>query len=220
MTHCRLTWLIVMLLCGVASIADADVALHAGFGYGRGTLQAGDALPVQSTPVILEVSREGAVQVSGVFQHHFMSYQQDGSKFDGIDVLAGGALGVKVFRGVKSDVRVRAGYYPSATMVMASDTSGTVNDETFRHSTLTTFKSSAAVEGSLIYVYELKEGQFNRRERLRYGASLNYLSQSLTARTIKIATSNADLVPRQIVKEAVNYKLTIFSLGLMVGYAF
>jgi hypothetical protein len=222
----RLALAILPALALLATPARADVSIHAGLGYGTGSFKTDKTLPAQTTAISLEVAREGKVlffsnlRLLGVFEHHFVSYQEDGNKYDGIDVLGGVGLGFRVFKTARGELDLGGAYLPYNTMAVVSDTSGEVNGQTFRHSTLTTYTSTAATEASLQYVYETGEGQFNRHERLRYGVRLSSLIQPISERQIKISTSNKDLVPKQTVKEEVEYQLNFLLLHFFVGYIF
>jgi hypothetical protein len=228
LSYQRVCILAAILLCSLnANQAAADVEFQTSFGYSiLGKLDAGTEASVQAIPISLSLNYErkfftlSRFMAGVVLQHQFISYQQDGAEFTGSNFLAGCGLGWNIMNFKNSFVRFEGYYYPYSVMTVTSETKATLNDETYSHSTLTTFTGSGTTEMRVAFVSEKRGGQFNRYERLRYGVYISQMMQSIAKSEVKIATSDQDLAPSNVVTKNVDYSLNLTSVGLSVGFAF
>lgn len=222
-----LRFLLPALLALLSRPAAADADMRSSVGYAvAGTMQTKEAAKVSAYPIALALQYESkffnAIEaiVGAVFQHQILSYQEEGSKFSGTNLLIGASGGFNVKKFASSLLRTEVVLYPYTSLTVTSDTDGSVNGVSYKHSSLTTYSGPYAYEAKIAYLIEKKDGQFNKHERLRYGFYLSQVGQKITKEVIKVATSNSDIAPRGTTTREVDYSLTLTSLGFLVGFAF
>jgi hypothetical protein len=122
--------------------------------------------------------------------------------------------------GKNSKFEVSGTYIFDPQTIVGNSTIASINGETYKHSAVILLDSDSAFEARAGYISEVTTGQFTKHERMRVGFLLNYTSQSVTKRTIKVGTNDATVGPTQTISEAVDFSLSIFSLQLILGMGF
>lgn len=215
-----------LLALASSSLALGEMEVRSSFGYGvLGRFQGASDVAVQSNPISLALNFETkyfgpVLMIGSVFQHHMVSYSDDGVTHSGTNLLAGVVMGFNVRKTETRAVRIEGAYYPYNELTLSSDSRGTVNEESFLHSSLSTYKGPGAMDVRIVYLWELAKGQFNPRERLRYGIALTQFIQPLNQWEVTTATSNSDLAPEKKTKADVDYTLSVTSLDFQVGFVF
>jgi hypothetical protein len=122
--------------------------------------------------------------------------------------------------GMTSKFEISGTYILDPQTVVGNSTIASINGETYKHSTVILLDSASAFEARVGYISEVTTGQFTKHERMRVGFLLNYTSQAITNRTIKVGTNDATVGPTQTISETVDFSLSLYSLQLMLGMGF
>jgi hypothetical protein len=217
--------LILLLLFAAPALADVEMRSSVGSAV-TGQIQTQTTAKVSAYPLALALQYEGKffgaldAMVGLTFQHQMLSYKEEGATFSGTNLLVGPTTGLTIKRFASSLLRTELGFYPYSSLVVTSDTEGEVNGESYKHSSLTTYSGPYAYEAKIAYLIEKKDGQFNKRERLRYGFYVAQIGQKVTKEVVKVATSNSDIAPRTTTTRAVDYSLSLTAVGFCIGFAF
>jgi hypothetical protein len=200
--------------------------VQASGGGGVGLLQTSRTASVRAYPVQVALQYEGSLfgitryVLSGVIQHQTVTYEVEGSAYDGTNLLTGGSFGLNLLELKSSFLRLEGTYYPQSELTFTSETSARVNETTYKHSVLTVYTGSGAAEASLAYLIEVTDGQFDKYQRARWGFAFAYLTQPIDKMETTVATSNSNLSPRARDAGPVTYSYSLAAFRLLVAFAF
>jgi hypothetical protein len=217
--------LCLLTLSHPALAGDLEMQFNMGYGYGA-KLEAENSINVSNIPLglgmVYEDSLFGYVDygAGAVFQHAMVSYKDEGSSYEGQNVLMGARVEWQLYKGGNTIIRLGGDYFVYNTLNVTTDSQSTVNSNSFKHSALTTYSGSGATEVFASYVREVTSGQFNKRERLRYGVRIGQFTQPISKKVVVVDTSNPDLDPRTRTETTVDYSLSSLNITLTSGFAF
>ena len=213
------------MLC-VSQGAWATVSIQGGGGVGIGTLKAHQDFSVRAYPVHLILRYEArpfnlvSLTLGAIIERQTITYQAEDITYEGLNLLAGASWGWNLWTFQDSFLRLEASYFPQSELTFSTNNSYTVNQSTFRHSTLRTYRGEAASQIDINYIFELKDRPFDKYERGRWGVAVSYLRQPLKEVTTNIATSNRAIGPKSENATAVTYEYSLLALRLVFGFAF
>lgn len=161
-----------------------------------------------------------SLNLGSVIERQSITYKIANLSYEGLNLLAGGSLGLNILTFKRSFLRSDFIFYPQSELTLSTENTYTVNGGSFRHSTLRTYKSSAATQVDLSYIFELTETPFDKHERGRWGLTVSYLNQPLSYAKTNIATSNRALGPKSESIAEVDYSYSLISLRLLFGFSF
>jgi hypothetical protein len=100
-----------------------------------------------------------------------------------------------------------------------SETSGTVNDTTYKHSEMVTLQGGSAIQALIGYDFIIYgSGPLKKGENFYLGFRLGYLSNTFNKQTTRIKTNNSEIAPVSSGGVNVNYSLRVISLFLTANY--
>jgi hypothetical protein len=223
--NATLTRLIALaLLVGASGTARAEAMFGALTGYQSGKLSRSTEEPFTA------FAAQGLagyifpnVTVLGFFHHMDVAYAFNDTGYQGLYSASGLGLGFSRYVNAKTKLHKMSMMLQvplSSTLILLSETKGSVNEANYTHSTLTTMKGGAAFQALFGYEWLVvgRGGKSKAAENFYCGVHLGYLSQSFTEQTTRIKTNNSVLAPKSPGKETIDTKLTVMSLNFSVVY--
>ncbi len=219
----------IAAMFSIAAIAQAsaiDTQISIGYGVGAKLVGDGTEFPAAYLPISMAITYEDSLfglnkyTAGVVFQHGIISYADEASAYAGQNVLAGIRAGLNLIEFRETFVQITADYLPYNDMQVTSDTTAKVNGNSYSHSSLTTYSGTGATDIRVGYISEITDGQFTKKERLRYGVFVGQISQPLTDKTSTVVTSSSTLAPTESTSEEVSIAFSSPYITFMGGFSF
>ncbi|MBI2601489.1 MAG: hypothetical protein HYW48_00385 [Deltaproteobacteria bacterium] len=215
----------------LSSIAFGGIAVEVQTGYSPiGSLNVETSVSTRGVPVVGTVSIQAdesesfvwGVGASTYFTQLF--YAREGIKYSGVYNAVGLNLSFGTRFGVDNILMFQGEGLFLGQLSAKNRTFTVVNGQEFQHATVVTYKNSQpsklGVLGRVGLISDIKGGQFNKRQFMRFGLSLDYLHQPFDLQNTDVRTSNASVFPGEKTQTAVSYSLSLLSLNFLVGFVF
>lgn len=161
----------------------------------------------------------GGFNIHGFFHHMDLSYNVSGATYSGLYALSGIGAGYQFSPSRKGHFSLTAQYPMSTNYSVLSESSSTVNGQTYRYSELTTLTGGTAYQILAGYNYLIEGiGGHKRGENLHAGVQLGYLHQQFATQATRIKTNNSLLAPPSTGNQPVSHSATVLSLFLFISY--
>lgn len=209
-----------------AQTSAIDTQVSIGYGVGAKLVDGSTEFPAAYAPISMAITYEDSIYrlnkyTAGiVFQHGIISYSDEASAYEGQNVLAGIRAGLNLIEFKETFIQITADYLPYNNMQVTSDTTAKVNVKSYSHSSLTAYTGTGATDIRVGYISEITDGQFTKKERLRYGVFVGQISQTLTDKTSTVVTSSSTLAPTGSISEEVSIAFSSPYITFMGGFAF
>jgi hypothetical protein len=209
---------IMTLTVGERGIAEPIFGVAAGYSAGTLTRDIAEKFTTFTTAGYVGYSFRG-FNLHGFFQHADLSYKVGDNSYSGILGQSGVGIGY-VFGSSKRGTLAVAVQRPlSSTYVVLSETTGTVNDSSYKHSEMITLQSDSAIQALIGYdLIVYGSGPLKRGENFYLGIRFGYLSQTFDKQATRIKTNNSEIAPVSTGSIDVNYSLKVISLFFTANY--
>ncbi len=212
--------IVVVAVASSTPAARAEVMFGAIAGYNRGTLQReiGEPISAYSTLGLFGYNYK-SFNAHAFFQHMDLSYRVNDEAYDGIYSLSG--VGVSYFRqqGKFGRAVIMAQLPLAGSYTTLTESTGTIKDQSYTYSELTTLKGGTAMQLFLGFDYLfMGSGGYRLGENFYVGLYLGYLKQSFATQATRIKTNNSVLAPPSPGVDGVDYTVTLTSANLSLSY--
>lgn len=155
----------------------------------------------------------------GFFQHADLSYKVGDNAYSGILGQSGVGIGYAFGSSKRGTLAVAVQRPLASTYVVLSETTGTVNETSYKHSEMITLQGGSAIQALIGYDFTIYgSGPLKRGENFYLGFRFGYLSQTFDKQATRIKTNNSEIAPVSKGSVDVNYSLKVMSIFLTANY--
>jgi hypothetical protein len=208
---------LLVFLMGMTRLALAQNTFDLYYGYAAlSTLKNETTINVKYSPAGFDYGRHlksWDVYIGMTSQFAQISYQVNNVDKKGVFYTGGFHISQVFYRSKHFGILGSLALLPYSVIAVGSEANFTVNDTRVTHKSVTTF---TGFQG-----YNLRIGAFlptKNKSRYRVGASLEYMGQKYTKKTIRTVSSNSDLSPETSKETSTsNDSLSSLSTLLFIG---
>ncbi len=202
---------------------DFELEIASGYGVGslniEGTQTSATMAPFRiSNSYNFRFRSKKSLGLGLSFNTSAISFNLKQDKYSGVNTYLGPKISYTPVLFKKGYLVTEFEYHPLASIIAVSNSEVTVNEESYKTSTLLTLTGQQSYEFRFGYGFLFLGKPKSRSDRGVFSLKASYLGQTFTEKEVKVATSNSTLAPSSVNESGVSYTSSFFIFSLSFQY--